>query len=383
MKKRTVLHFVFVACTLALSANVALAGNWDIKSSIKQEASYHSNPQMLINNEEEIYGSITTPSISLESKTPTSTIFLKSSVAQNLFNESEYNSTDFYSSARLKRKIERWEAGLNAGFNYDTTRSSELTTFGVDTLNERHWGFNIAPEITFTPSTKNRITLSGGLNTSRYDNSTLHTDYNVYSAGFSWGHMLSQFSTGFFSLNARRYQTQNNLDETVDSIGPSLGWKMVVSEKLTTMLTIGSEASRQKSKTTTTTHKWIWNSIFSGSVNYKDEQHNLTVKVSRQQQPYSNGSSSLLTSLSFDERYHFNEKFTGNVSAEYQDSKKSSLSSSNLKSRIYSNAGITYHLTKQADLGASYKYKQEKLTNSSSTQKDNAFLLRVRYRPTF
>jgi len=383
MIKNIFICFFFLLSVFFISTTTSVAGNWNVKTSIKQEASYHSNHQMLIHNAKEIYGSITTPTITIENKTPTSSISLKNTIVQNLFNETEFNSTDFYNNNTLSRRTERWEATLNAGFNYNTTRSSEITTFGTETKNDRHIGYNLSPVITYTPSVKNSFTLSTGFNASRYENSARNTDYNIYSSNFSWGHALSQFSTSYLSLNARRYETQNNNDETVDSIGPSVGWRMILSEKLTTILTVGAEASRQKSSLSNTKKKWLWNNVFSGKLIYKNEQHNLSVTISRQQQPYSNASSSLLTDISFSEEYKFNNLLTGNIGSKYQRAKASSLSSSNLKSRWTANTGIKYSLTKKMNLGAYYKYKEEKLTNTNGKQTDNSFLLRFTYNPTF
>lgn len=381
--KRSFFLLASCAAVFSLPAQDAAAGNWDVDTKINQEVVYHSNQQMLITNEKETYGSITTPSITIKSKTPTSGVLIDSSIQQNLFNDSSYNSTDLYTNARLSKKIQRWEAALGANVDYNTTRSSEVTTFGIDTHNDRHLGYAFTPEITFSPSVKDSLSISGGLNVSRYEDTTRNTNYNVYSSSFSWGHALTEFSTGFFSFNARRYQAQNDTDETVDSAGPSLGWRYQASENFSTVLSVGTEASRQEQNGGTTNNKWTWSSVFSGSLNYKNEQHDFTVQASRQQQPYSNGSSSLLTSISFAEAYKFNELFTGRVGAQYQGSKQSSLSSSNLKSRINANAGLSYRLTEAADIGASYRYKQEKLTNTSSTQKDNTALLSITYRPSF
>ncbi len=158
---------------------------------------------------------------------------------------------------------------------------------------------------------------------------------------------------------------------------------MKLSETLSTLVGVGAEATRQERAGLTQSSGWAWGATFSGGLTYKGEQDTITVKASRAQQPYSNGSSSLLTTFAATEKHRFNSLFIGDVDAIYQRAKKSALSSSNLKDKITAGAGVSYNITPTLDARAGYRYRRETLTNRSDVQTDNAGTLSIVYRPDF
>src|ERR1700742_4177117 len=62
-----------------------------------ETGSWESNPLMLINNtNKSLYGSITTPELTFTDKTPTSLLNADVQLVENIFNQSNFDSTDLH-----------------------------------------------------------------------------------------------------------------------------------------------------------------------------------------------------------------------------------------------------------------------------------------------
>ncbi|MFA4846389.1 MAG: hypothetical protein WC654_07610 [Patescibacteria group bacterium] len=376
------LRFACAACIalIVCAALPARAADLSMKAAIKEAGSWQSNPLMLSRGAESLYGSITTPSFKLESKTPTSTLNLETSLNQNFFNQSAYNSTDAHVRASVTRQVERWGAGLALGGDYDTTRTSEVTSFGINEKKVRHTGFSFSPDVSFMPTTRDKFTISNSTLLSRYD-SNRYSDYNVYALTPSYLHAFTPVHSGVLQFTARRYDTVGgSAGETVDSIGPMAGWQAKFSPTLSAQALVGTSASKQ-TRDNTPTQPWLWDLIFSTNMTYKGAQDSLKVSGSRDQQPYSNGTSSILTTFAAGYEHAFNEHLSLNLDASYMFKSKSALSASNLDYATSARAQLSYLMIKELSVETSYRYRQEALTNASKTAQDNTILVGLTYRP--
>lgn len=366
-------------CTVAIPAH---AGNWEYDLALTETGAYESNPELLSNGGKELYGSITSPSLSIKGSTPTSTFATRNVVTQNLFNQTDYNSTDFNTATSLSTESEHWEIGAKLRGSYDTTRTSEITTLNQETKSVRHWGYGISPDLSYKPTTQDKISTQIGYNVSRYDG-TNFTDYDTYSARLSWNRKLTEFSTGFLSGRAQRYQTKSSRSQYKDSVGPSLGWEWKATETLTTLISGGAEASRYVHYIPDN-RDWKWNGVYNGKVTYEGEQNKISLSIGREQQPYVNGTSSLLTKVVYDQTHRFNELVSGSIGLSYMDAERSEATNeTNLRSKISAKTGLAYQATQSISLGAQYQYQQQKLTNTSGDQSNNAVFMNLTYRPIF
>lgn len=357
----------------------AQAGNWRLEPSLSQRGSWESNALMLRQDPIELYGSTTSVRLSALSDTPTAGINVGNTVTQNLFNKAAFNSTDFHNQTKISKRNARWEALLGLNGDYDTTRTSEITNFGTNALSVRHWAYGAAPEASWQINATNQISVNASTSASRYDSES-YTNYNLYSAATTWRRALSADTSSLLSVTARRYQTQNNIDETVDSLGPTLGFAMTLTPRLTTRLMAGLEASKQD-RDSITSPSWKWSSVYSAALTFKGEQDSLTLTSSRAQQPYGNGTSSLLTSFSAQENHAINKLFAVVVSGEYAAAQQSGLNASTLKNKISGKAGLVYHALEDVDVDASYRYREESYNTTGDKATDNAVIFSLSYRP--
>ncbi|MFA6280758.1 MAG: hypothetical protein WC612_08265 [Bdellovibrionales bacterium] len=358
----------------------AQAGNWRFEPAFSQGGSWESNALMRTRNPVELYGSITSVSLNALSQTPTAEVSFANTVKQNLFNEATYNSTDFHNQTQLLKRCTQWEALLGASGDYDTTRTSEITSLGTNTKAVRHWGLSVSPELSFIANATNKISVSTSAAVSRYDDK-VYTNYNLYAAATTWTHAFTADTSGLFALNARRYQTQNNIDETVDSLGPNFGLNITLTPRLTTRLMAGLEASKQD-RTGSPNASWEWSSVYSAALNYKGAQDTLSLGSKRAQQPYSNGTSSLLTSVYVQENHALSKLFSLVIGGDYARAEQSGIiTTSTLENKIGGKAGLVYHAFEDIDVDATYRYREESYRGTSNKAKDNAAMVTISYRP--
>ncbi len=382
-RKFEIRHFV-CAGLLAITANAgwpasAHAANISFEPSISEMGSWDSNPLLLTRNAKPLYGSTTTPRIVVIDQTPTTKLAADVSVSENIFNQSSFDSTDVHGDFGLSHRNERFEIGLHERTDYDTTRTSELTTFGNNVGAIRHFGLSASPYVSFSPLPTEKITLAGKFLASRYE-SRRFTDYNVYALTPSWTHSFTPLHAGIISLQAQRYQTIGDFGRTVDSIGPSVGWIATFTPRLSGKFSAGLEATKEKNPNIPDS-TWKWNSVFSGTLSYKGDQDVTDFTAMRMQQPNSNGTQQLLTTFSIKEKHAINENLFWDFLVSYHFAKNASGASNNLRSLISASTGLTYRATETLDITTKYRFRRETLTDRDEVANGNMVTLGLTYRP--
>ena len=73
-----------------------------------------------------LWGSITSPELTFNGKTPTSLLSVDALVNENLYNQESFDSTDLHSKVNFNEQMQQWGFQLLQTTDYDTTRTSEL-----------------------------------------------------------------------------------------------------------------------------------------------------------------------------------------------------------------------------------------------------------------
>lgn len=363
-------RFSIFLCLLFLTALASSSAEAsDVKMSIHQIGVWDTNPLMVSRNAETVYGSTTTPELTLRSETERNEIFLSGWVDQNFFNRSRYNSTDLHGAAGFNRRNEQWEAGLKTNIDYDTTRTSEITNFGLDVGSVRHFKYEISPEIAFSPTARDKFALGASFQKSIYEGD-LYSDYTNASLSPSYSRSLTPITSGVLAFQAQRYQSERDPKRRVDSVGPTLGFITKLTPQFSLRGDAGAQTSQQKGSSVTNTD-WKWNYIYSTDIRYEDEQTDITIKASRQRQPFGNGTDSLLTAFTLDGKRDMNADFSINFAASYRFADYEEDPGSNLDKMATGRLGVAYHLTQELDLTGSYEYRKEWLTKNYGTAEQN------------
>lgn len=368
-----------MGCLLAGASNAE--DNWSILPSIKQDMYWQTNPLLLSTGHKTLYGSVTTPQLMVVDNTPTIKFDAKLSLNENIFNISGFDSTDLHSKIDFDKKLERWEAGFTEQSDYDTTRTSEITTFNNNTLGSiRHLGNSVSPMIAFTPTATDKLSLIGNFTKSQYYSAGF-SDYHIYGVTPQYEYSYNQLNKISLSVQMQRYETDSGPDATVDSIGPMLGWTAILTPNWTAKVAAGAQTYRQQSSATTTANQdWKWQGIFTADLSHKSEQDTLDLSAVRALQPYANGTEYFLNTLSLSDAHDINKLFSTTVNASYQFA-DSNHQGNNLKALISAGAGLAYHATPNFDVTASYAFRDQELTNIPGNQNDHLVTVGLVFRP--
>ena len=350
----------------------------NLQGIISQAGSYESNPLLQISGAKPLYGSTTSPELIFKDSTPTTQINADTLVNGNAFNQSTFNSVDFHSAAGIENQSDRWETGLIEHTDYDTTRTSELTNFGLSDRPFRHTSFQLAPEASYSPSSIDKISVLGGYSTTSYG-SDVYSNFDVYSVTPTYVHNFDPRNAGVFALQAQRYETTTNLKGTNDTIGPSIGWIMALTPDLTAKATGGVQTSRQSGQGTTN-DSWQLQYIFSADVSYTGLRDTVSFLAARSEYPLGDGLEGLLTNFSLSDVHKLSDNLNLNLGAGYQTTTYQSNTTGSLQAQYFANGGLTYAFSDRVDLTGSYQYRYETLSGITGTAQDHLVSLALIYR---
>lgn len=338
-----------------------------------------SNPLLSVGPTKSIIGSTTTPEFIINDATPTSLLKLDNRIDVNSFNQTSYNSTDLHTAAGYTWTGQNWSIGSQQHVDYDTTRTSEQSNYGLNVSDVRHTGLSASPQITYSPTAADQFTLAGSVSKSTYA-STAFTDYATYSLSPSYTRRLDPLNAASLTLQAQRYETLDNLAEHIDTVGPMIGWTTTLSPRLSGNIAVGAQTSRSFVAGQAAT-SWAWQYVFSGGLTFKGIQDSAALTTNRVQSPYGNGTEALQTSVDLTDSHALNDRFSLDVDANYTTSSYQINTPGSVQNMIGGTGGATFHATKRIDLEASYQYRYETLTSNAGTARDNRVMLNFIYHP--
>ena len=340
---------------------------------------FDTNPLLLTSGAKSLFGSITTPELVVNDVTPTTTIYSDTLVNANVFNQSNFNSNDVHSVLNLTNQTERWGTGLLGQLDYDTTRSSELSNYNFQVNPVRHFGGEVAPQVSYNILPTDKILVQGAYQTSQYDGHTF-IDYNTISATPTYTHAFDEMNSGVVTLQAQRYTATSGPSDQVDTIGPTIGWIGILTPQIRANANVGVQVTQQTGAQIMDSG-WQTNYIFSGGLAFKGEQDDATVNATRSQYPFGNGTEALLTTLTAADTHAINRLFSVGGGLSYQSADYESAAIGNLKSLFAGTGNIAYHATDQIDVTAQYQYRRETLDGTGSDATENMATLSLTYHP--
>lgn len=349
---------------------------------LTQRGTYDSNPLRLVRGYESLYGTESIGELTLASRTPDSELASTSTVSYGVFSDNEFDTTNFHQALNLNTRNDRWKAGLLGKFDYDTTRSSEITSYGIRAPNVRHNQFLASPSMSVRITKANSIALNGSIMKSTYD-STAFTDYKRWEVAPAWLHKLDDVHTFTAEYEINRYQTMSGPDLNIDTQGPSFGIISEMSPSLKGSFNAGFQKS-ERSRTTgpaATRHTTQNNYVYRGLLTYQTDQQKLDISATRSQQPTGNGTSGLFTTLRVAEDYLLSQRLSLRGEALYRDVKYIRTPRVNLDSEIRGSGGIAYRIYQNLDFTTNYIYSRQKLTSGVGTVNAHSVLFGISLHP--
>lgn len=345
----------------------------------RQSAYYDSNPLKLVRSNRSLYGSETAVNLLLRSDSPAGGILSESDVRHGMYDDSAFDATNFYQRLRMGRRNDRWSADLDARLDYATTRTTEITSFGIVAPNIRNIVATAAPAVSLQYTAVDKVALRGRYTRSTFEGEAFQ-DYDFYGVHPSYQRRLDPRNSATLHVNAQRYQADDAAETTSTSIGPSLGWIWEYSDNLTASFTAGYEKFTQE-RTTPGRDATRYNSVFSADFAYQAQQYLTNFTASRGQQPSGNGDAQLLTTLRLDETFLVNEDVSLRGGVLYRQADYLHTPGVNLDSEYAGNAGFAWRLLRELDLTGNYQYTRQKLTGSNGTLDGHTLLIGLTYHP--
>lgn len=346
---------------------------------LDQALTYDSNPLKLVSGAKSLRGSETTATLSLKNYTTSNLYQLDSTVSQGLYSDADFNATNIHEKLYLARKNERFTTDIKALYDYDTTRTTEITSFGIRAPNVRNTKYSAAPNIAFQYSPLNTVGLRGSVLDSSFDNRAF-IDYRLYAADPYFKHKFDPRNSGTLNFNMQKYETQTGVQTTTTTMGPRLGWIWEYDDNLTARFNAGAEKSSQERANSNRTHSQI-NYVYSGNFTYRAQQLITDFNVSRGQLPTGNGVSYLLTDVNLKEAYLLNDRISLRGSLGYRYATYITNPGVNLDREYNGSGGIAYRIYKNLDLTGNYQYVQQKLTSGNGQLNSQSLIMGVSFHP--
>lgn len=356
----------------APAKNIAVVGN--------QRFSYDSNPLKLTRGFESLMGSETEGRLILSDTTPDSVIRSNSMVSQGLYDNSDFDTTNFQEIITLGHRTNQWNLSLDSTLDYDTTRTAELTSFGITAPNVRHTQYGFAPEVSFRPTADNELKLRGNWRQSTYDNNSF-VDYTAYDITPSVRHRLDEIHSALLSFNYHYYTTDSGTKVTTRSYGPSLGVQTEWSTRLRSRFLLGGERSEREVAQAGQRTQEQTNYVYAGTLTYHTDQHKMDFSASRAQRPTANGQSGLYSTLRLSENYLINQQLSVRGEAIYRDARYIGNAGVNLDSEYTGQASLSYRVWQNLDITSTYQYTDQTLTNNAGDVRAHMVLIGLSLHP--
>lgn len=341
-----------------------------VRTPISQQFDYDDNQGLNTLEEKPSYTSVTSPELIINSDTPTAHLGLDTLANIRVSNQAVYSSNDIHSTATGLYKGQTWSIGGSAGIDYDKTTTSEETTSGNTEVNSRHTGYNVAPQISYSPSVRDLFQLSGSFAASTYENTSIFTNYEYYGITPSYSRAVDLQNRAVISFPISRYQTTTGPSSANDNYGALIGWQNAYSQNINLSGDVGFLQIEQYQSGGGQSHASSFNVSFDLAAAVHTLQDDISVSASRVPTPQSGGLQALTTSFSVSDTHHITQRLQAGLAATYHFSDYTGTPSSSQnvqKSYLSVTPKILYHLTETTEVDLSYKYRQKDSENLPST----------------
>jgi len=361
---RSALLLFVVSSAIIFSVSDGRADPLRVQGKLSQTFEYDDNPLLSTREHEAATGSITSPELLLNADLPglTNQIDLRADV--NRYDLKGFDSDDFFGAWRSRWTGTAWSAALNASLDYDTTRTSELGTSGINVAGIRHTTVSLGPEIGVVLTPQDMVNLSGSYVRSTYGDTQRYTNYEVMGFSPRLAHAFDERNSGLATVRLSRFQTRSGPTTTIDTVAPMAGWERKLSETLTVSALVGIQ---QMSSTVTATGNGgqgdssSTDLVFDSSLTYRDQQDRIVLALNRQPSPSGDGTMNQATGVTLSVTHTLSPPVSLKFDASYKVTEMSgSRGESSEKVYLTVSPRLSYRIIEDLDVGITYRYRQQK-----------------------
>lgn len=377
--------------TLAMALAGGLAGgspavaddDLTVQGKFGETVENDNNPLLLASGVKPATGSVSSPEAIVNGDSQTAHADLDSRLDFNEYNLKGFSSTDLHTLYHTSYKGEVTSFGLNGGFDYDTTRTSELTNTGVNIAGIRHTGLTLSPQAGYGITPADQLFLNGSFQRSAYGNTLFYTNYDFYTLSPSFQHTFDPLNTGVVSINATEFRTASGINVGVDTIGPMVGWVRTLSETFSVTAAVGFQRSvNHVPAVIIGSTPGTWNYVYNFDLGYRDQQDTVHLTSSRNSAPEDNGSEAFVTAFGLTETHTVTTRLDGEISFQYQFQSYSRAVTGVSQDYLSVEPAMSYHLTEDLAVVPSYRYRRQDTLGISTPQSSSSVMIRLVYTPT-
>lgn len=340
---------------------------------INQNFVSDSNPRNLSEGDDSIFGSETRLSYILDRETPISALETLLSISRNQFNDSDYNTTNYSLRSGYERNSLRWTAGFDGSVLYDTTREQNTTNLGILTEVNRRFTWTFGPRLQYKINPRTSIALNTQWLERFYKSDNL-VDYRVITASPTLLYDVSPLQNISFALRYRSFNTLES-DQSVDSIGPSVGWSYNFHPQYSLSLNAGALASKFSGYENDGTEV---NPIYEARLNYIGERNKANIGITRSRDAYPNGTEYDLTSVAAENEYTINPLWAFNAGISYRMTEQPNFTTDDLGHTWQQTTQLNYAPAEQWNVSLSQQYNFEELESGENSDR-HIFKLNLGY----
>ena len=356
----------------------AIAQSLKADFTVREWLEYDDNTLLTRQDPKSVLGSTTSPQLKLSAETPTVSSDLTGRVDLRLFDDSQFNSTDFHLKSDNTLRGEVTELGLDAAVDYDTVRTSELDSgvrvvSGVD-----RFRWNVRPGFSYSLTPTDRVAATANYNRTEYlsDDSNEFIDFQTFSLNPEIRHAFGPLDTGFVMVMTDRYETLEGPSVTIDTVGPVAGWTHRWNELIEIGGYVGWRVSFSKleGRSTETSNGLSANLSWT----YRDEADRFSVRAGRSISPLSNGTQVQSDTVSGSWNHRINERISTTLDAYLRHNSDLDGGDGNDSTYFQVWPKLQYDLTENWNLTPSYRYRTISRDDGNDAD-SHAFLVNITY----
>jgi len=364
----------------------ASAQEWKLSTNISQRALYSDNLLLSRDREIEDFGFITTPALTLERTSPTSSIALGARFEfVEYIDHSDFNSQDQFLTLDVNQAItERSALQLGASFTRDTTLKSEQDITGRfldDSFRFISW--SVAPGWAYRLTPVDQMAVRGSYREVSYDTNE-KTDYQYFGPAIDYSHSLSELAQVTATISAFRFIPDEPGSDYTDTLSTLFGYSYSSSERFSINGGVGIAYSMRHEDDRKDTSDVGYRLKFNMKYLMSD-QLSANVSLSHDTEPSGDGDQVVRNRASVGLNYEVLPLTTLGLKADYADNvdilgfEGDSTTDEDTSRYTSVRPSIAYQLTEDWSLEAEYRFRYRLFDDGGGSASSNSVFLTLQY----
>ncbi len=223
---------------------------WDFEPGVSLRLFYDDNVRLSSDNPQGSFGGIAEAYGLFSRNSEISEFSIRAAVDYSYYAElSELDNADGALDISYAYRMDRAEFGLNAGFVYDTTLTSEEETTGLVQINKRRSLFEIQPSMEYALSERARVGAEVLLQDVAYEDvqEIVLSNYQFLRFGVNGHYDLNERATMVGRALYDRFDSEQNADQS-ESVGAEVGLSYRLSERMVLTGLVGGRTASANSE---------------------------------------------------------------------------------------------------------------------------------------